>query len=173
VTDAGSYVDGSSPKAEAMVAGRTTLWRLIVMNWPRIIGALRLAERYVREHPETEAWLRQRLVDVRAQVVAAQRRGSASAEIRATLDVVRRVVVEVSVRHGGGATGTIDVWTSRADQIDRALDLADAGPPADRRRTLERLRTETDVLLSDVIGQLTHLRSLPHRGLDAAPPDTP
>jgi hypothetical protein len=156
-----------------MVAGRTTLWRLLVLNWPRIVGALRLAERYVREHPETEAWLRQRLVDLRAQMVAAQRRrGSPSAEIRATLGVVRRLIGEVSARHGGGATGTMDVWTSRADNIDRALDLADAGPLAGRSESLERLRTETDVLLSDVIGQLTHFRSLPPGGLDAAPPDT-
>jgi hypothetical protein len=154
-----------------MATGRMTLWRLIVLNWPRIVAAGGTAERFVREHPETEAWLRQQVQDLRGQVVATQRRRGESAPILGTLDVVRRLIGEIEARRGGAPNSRTSSWGSRADHIDRTLQIAEAAAPADRSRECARLLGETDALLSEVVAEITLIRSLPRGRLgDTTPP---
>jgi hypothetical protein len=137
------------------------IWRFVVKNWPQIVAALTTANRFLKDHPDLQAWWRQRLNDVSARVVAVQRRRSEAARIRGVLDIIRDVAHELETHQEDHPGFEAAPWVRRADDIELGVRLAETQARAEQRRTLGRLRTETDALLAQLLDATARLRSLP------------
>jgi hypothetical protein len=140
------------------------MWRFVVKNWPQIVAALGTANTFLKEHPGLQDWWRERLNDVSKRVAAVQQRRGDAARIRGMLDIIRDVAHELDASAADPSRVDAAGWTRRADDIELGVRLAESQARPERRRTLARLKTETDALLADVIDAIARVRALPEGG---------
>jgi hypothetical protein len=143
------------------------VWRFVVKNWPQIVSALTAANRYLKDHPGLQDWWRERLTEVSKRIVAVQQRRGDAARIRGMLDIIRDVARELDEHAADRSRVDAAGWTRRADDIELGVRLAESQARPERRRTLARLKTETDALLAEVVDAIARVRELPTGGTDA------
>ena len=144
------------------MAVRADLTKLLVKQWPRIEMAARFIGPYLAAHPELSTQIRERLAGLGEQVRTAQRRRGDAEKIRGMLAIVRGTVADLEREHGEAAfRERTTVWLERANRIELAVRLAEAREPAEKKKSLARLRTETDGLVGDVLNAMTTSRELP------------
>lgn len=142
------------------------VWQVLVQNAPKVFAALQLAERFLTDHPEVPTWVRRRVHDVGDRIAQAQARRSEAARIRGTLEIVRETAQDLSARDDLEArTG---MWLRRADDIERALRLAESRAKRERKKMVVSLKVRTDTLAADLVEVLTDVEVPPRRGADAA-----
>jgi hypothetical protein len=126
--------------------------RFVAKNWPRVVVALKEAETFLKDHPEVPARLRRQFDDIRKRLAAVQNLRGDGARIREMLNVVRSEAPELD--------GPAARWTSRADNIERRVRLAELQDQPAQKNTLAGLREEAGVLIAELI-DATANRSLP------------
>jgi hypothetical protein len=142
-------------------ADAATIWKFMVRNWPRIAAAVGTIDTFLKEHPGVPAWFRERLGDVRVQLLAVQQRRGEAARIRGMLGILRDVAQDLDAHDATRPRVDAAEWLGHADNIERRVRLAEAQSRAERRKSLERLRAETDGLLAALIDATAHARSVP------------
>ncbi|NCT90975.1 hypothetical protein GXB85_08455 [Cellulomonas sp. APG4] len=125
------------------------VWEFLVKYWPLVSAAFEQVDRFIKEHPGVSDGARERFNDWRDSFLAAQKKRSAEARVRATLDTVRRIAEEQAAASGDGATVVGGDWLERAASIERALELATAQTGRTRRRMLAQVAKRTDALVAE------------------------
>jgi hypothetical protein len=145
-----------------------TMWRFLVKNWPKIIAAIGTLDLFLKNHPGIPAWFRERLDEIPKRIVAVQKRHGDAAKIRGMLDIIRDVAHQLDAHEGAQATTDAAAsWIRRADDIELGVRLAESQARTEQKKTLARLRTETDALLAELIDAIARVRALPA----SEPPD--
>jgi hypothetical protein len=154
-----------------MRADAGAMWRFAVRNWPKILAAVGALNAFLKEHPGVSTWLREQLDDIGKRVVAVQARRGDAARIRGMLDIIRDVAREWDAHQGDRSTADAAPWLRRADDIELGVRLAEKQARPDQKRTLVRLRAETDALLADLLQAMARARSLPATDSPGNEPD--
>lgn len=144
-----------------MLAGTGAIWQFLSKNWPHIVRALQAVDAFLKIHPGVSTWIRQQLEEIRGRVVSVQKRRGEAAKIRGMLEIVKDVALELDTHAGHLSTADATTWIRRADDIERGVRIAETQARPDRKKSLARLRAETDVLLAEVIDAMAGVRPLP------------
>lgn len=147
-----------------MAADTARIWTFVVTNWPRIAGAIGTMDRFLKEHPDISAWFRERLDEVRKQLIAVQQRRGDAARIRGMLDILRDVVRDLEARPAARPVIDASEWIGHAENIERRVRLAEAQSRPEQRKSLARLRAETDGLLAALIDETARVQPRPTLG---------
>jgi hypothetical protein len=148
------------------------IWQLLVKHWPKIVAALTLFETFIKNHPGLPVWLKAQFEEVSKRVIAAQKRRGAAARIRGMLAIIRDVARDLDAHDGEQSTTDAANWIRRADDIELGVRLAETQARADQKKTLNRLRGETDTLLADLL-EAARVRSLSATESPADKPQIP
>jgi hypothetical protein len=138
-----------------------TAVKFVVKNGPKIVAALGTVSVFLKNHPEIPAWFREQLDDIPKRISAAQARRTDAARIRGMLDIIRDVAREAEVNEADPSTADAATWIRRADEIELRVRLAEALPRPEQKKTLARLRTETEALLAERIDAVTGAPPVP------------
>lgn len=146
--------NGATVAAWAAIGQAT--WALLRRSWPLILATWSEIDAFVKKHPDIPLKVRENLDKWRSGFVAAQRKRSAGARIRATLGVVEGLADErvAGVDPSEEAETLVAGWRKRAAAITQALELAERQQGAVRKRMLERVTARTDALAAEAFESL-------------------
>jgi hypothetical protein len=134
--------------------------RFVAKNWPRVVVALKEVETFLKDHPEVPNRLRRQLDDIRKRLDAVQNLRGDAARIREMLNVVRSEARDLDGPGGTQSTAGAARWTSRADNIERRVRLAELQDQPAQKNTLAGLRAEAGVLIAELIDATANAGSL-------------
>lgn len=122
-------------------------------HWKAIGAAFTLISKFLADHPEIPARVRDQIDRMQKRIAEQVSKPDPEAQIRGVLDVVRD-----EARSAGDGFAS-DPWLRKSDSIERDLRLAKVQDRAARKKTLSRLRGESDQLVADLLLALARTRS--------------
>ena len=134
-----------------MLGQAVQLGRLVIKHGPQILSAVSMIRTFIKANPSLPTWARERLNDIAKRLDGVQKRRGDAAQIRGKLEIVRTEARDLEAEPADRVPASSSTWVQRADDIDRALGLAEQLAKAAQKRTLARLNGQADDLLAEVI----------------------
>jgi hypothetical protein len=122
-----------------------------VKHGPKIAAGVITFVAFVKENPAITTWLREHLGDIPKRLNEVNARHGDAAKFRGMLEIIRDVARELDAHAGDQPTTHAATWLEHADKIELGVRLAEAQPRPEQKRTLARLRTETEELLAELL----------------------
>ena len=118
---------------------------------PQLLAAAGAISAFVKQNPSLPAWAKERLSGVASQLDRVNKRRGDAEQIRGKLEIVRKEAEDVQSEAAGPSPDGSATWLQRANDIERALRLAEQQEKTAQKRTLTRLKADADALLAEVI----------------------
>jgi hypothetical protein len=131
-------------------------WPLLVKYGPKVVAALPLVTKFVKDHPDVPNWFRDRMNAVPKRLVAIQGRVGTAAKITGTLDLIRDVARDAEQAETSFSAAP---WVGRADDIALGVRLAEKQDRPKQKETLAGLKGRTDDLLADLLEHVARLHA--------------
>jgi hypothetical protein len=127
-----------------------TAAQLAKRAWPLMLEAWRVYDRLAKSNPNLPEQVKKQAEAVRDRALQVSKQRGAEARILGMLQLARDMAQERTDSEDPGARAASQAWVRQADDIQRALTLAQGAEGANRKRMLRRVRARTDALVAEV-----------------------
>ena len=122
--------------------------------WERrqfIADAIAFIRKFLKDNPDLVDWAKRRLASIAEGISAVKGMPSGSARVRGTAVLARREAEALQTESTGVPASASASWIQRADEIERALAVAEKSPEATQPEAIDSLTTDADQLVAEII----------------------
>ena len=127
--------------------------RLLQFAWKHkalLTTAVAAIGKFLADHPNLPAWAKSRLDDIAKRMQKVPTKQGDAAQILGTVGVVRTEANSLAAESDIPASVTAS-WLKRANDIEHAVRLAEQQSQPLQRRTLAKLKSDTEAVLAEII----------------------
>ena len=128
--------------------------KAVVFAWKHkalLTTAVAAIGKFLADHPNLSAWAKSRLNDIAKRMQKVPTKQGDAAQILGTVGVIRTEANSLAAENGDIPAAVTASWLKRANDIEHAVRLAEQQSQPLQRRTLAKLKSDTEAVLAEII----------------------